>query len=220
MSISSLPSWNIHALVNYFFCFMAGHHIPIVMDTPMLTTYRGDSSSMKMLTTRTANRARYSPYALPSGVTTTSNSVGQLSHLSSQPHPFQYWHQATSPYTPTTLNQQSHQNSTNRHANSQLPHQQSSLLTPGVSPSLAGSPGLLPGQIQPTLAYDVGYSTVATTVATPSYNTSQPTLQQSPTLERLPSQTTFSPQESTTYGSPQISQAQQPQQHWVQTAYP
>ncbi len=183
----------------------------------MITTYRGDPSSMKMLTTRT-NRPRYSPY-LPGGVTTSSNSVGgQLSHLSSQPHPFQYW-QATSPYTPTTLHQPSlHQSTTSRHPQGSqvLPQQQSSVLSTGISPSLAGSPGILPGHPSP-IGYD--YSTVPSTAATPSYNASQPPLQQSPTMDRLPSQAAYSPQESSAYGSPQISQAQQPQ-HWSQPAYP
>ena len=149
------------------------------------------------------NRNRYAPYTLPNASTSTSDSVGQqLGHLSSQPNHFQYWPQTTQ-YT-STLQQTRHSTMCGGQV-----LQQSSLQAAGSSPSLTGSPVLLPQQRPTALTYNTGYTGVASTVASPSFNSAQTPLQPSPTLERLPNQTAFSPQDTTTYDSPQ-------QQHWPQ----
>lgn len=180
------------------------------MDSPTIA-YRDHSGNL--LTTRN----RYAPYTLPSGSTTTSNSVGQLTHLSSQPHPFQYWPQTTQYASTLQAHQpQQQQNRPSTMCGGGHVLQQASLQAAGSSPSLTG----LPQQRQTALTYNAGYSTVTSTTAASTYNSAQPALQPSPTLERLPNQTAFSPQDTTTYGSPQISQQQQSvSQHWPQAGF-
>ena len=186
------------------------HHLPVLMDSPTIA-YRDHSGNL--LTARN----RYAPYTLPSGSTSTSSSIGQLTHLTSQPHHFQYWPQTTQ-YA-STLQQPLQQQTRLPTVCGSQAFQQTSLQATGSSQSLTGSSCILPQHRQTALTYNAGYSTVTSTTASPSYNGTQPHLQPSPTLERLPNQTAFSPRDTTTYGSQQISQQQQPQ-HWPQAGFP
>lgn len=157
----------------------------------------------------------HTPYHLSSASSTTaSNSFQPLTHLPSQSSPFQY----LSPSTQHSSTFQQRQSSVTAAYGQVL--QSPSLQVAAASPaSLTGTTSyhLTTGQQRPsTMSYNVGYNNAVSTTApstfTPAQQMHPPSaLQPSPSLTN--SQTPlFSSQETSTFGSPQISQQQQ--LHW------